>query len=83
MDATDEPSEYSFENIGRLVNHGDKRSKTQNARVKVMTGKDGQPILTICSIRQIEEGEEILYDYGIDNLPWVSFAPVFSYVESV
>jgi len=32
--------------------------------------QDGIPLLCIYAFRDISENEEILYDYGIKELPW-------------
>ncbi|XP_060601118.1 N-lysine methyltransferase KMT5A-like [Ruditapes philippinarum] len=58
VDATDETGRF-----GRLVNHGDK--KERNA---IMKGIDGHWLLF--AISDIDIGDEILYDYGIEELPW-------------
>lgn len=67
IDATDDPSDVKLK-YGRLINHGVK--KAANAKVKVVD-IDGTPHLFICARREIQVGEEILYDYGVSNLPWV------------
>ncbi len=63
-DAT-EPSNL---HLGRLVNHG--RGKHQNARMKVLD-INGAPILCLFSLKGLKKDEEVLYDYGIKNLPWL------------
>lgn len=56
---------------GRFINHGTK--KERNAKVKVEDNDGhGMPILNIFALREIEPDEEILYDYGIKEFPWVS-----------
>ena len=64
VDATDE-SRYPF--FGRLVNHG--KGKEQNCRMRIID-VDGKPYLCLFAIKNIEKGEEILYDYGITDMPW-------------
>ncbi|XP_055955921.1 histone-lysine N-methyltransferase set-1-like [Patella vulgata] len=68
MDATKEP-ERDEESFGRLVNHG--RKEEQNARMKVKVDGSGTPRLMLCAIRNTQPGEEILYDYGLKELPWM------------
>ncbi|XP_033101539.1 uncharacterized protein LOC117104801 [Anneissia japonica] len=65
MDATEEP--VSGPILGRLVNHGEKREINAKVKVLVISGK---PALCLFSLRNIAEGEEILYDYGVKDLPW-------------
>lgn len=65
IDATEEPQ--SGQMLGRLVNHGEK--KDINVKV-VITDYQGSPALCLFALRDIEEGEELLYHYGIRNLPW-------------
>ena len=50
--------------MGRLVNHG-----VPNSKMKLLK-LDGSPVLCLFTIKDIEEGEEILCDYGVKNLPW-------------
>ncbi|XP_078322180.1 uncharacterized protein LOC144621977 isoform X1 [Crassostrea virginica] len=60
VDATEESGR-----LGRLVNHGGKHER--NAVMKVV----GETNLCLFAIRDIKETEEILYDYGHGNLPWL------------
>lgn len=67
MDATAEPPRSSTLNLGRLVNHGE--AKERNSKVKVV-GDEVTPLLGLFATRDIPPGEEILYDYGVKDLPW-------------
>ena len=51
-------------NLGRMTNHG--KGKQQNAKMKIIDGL----FLCLHSLKKIEAREEILYDYGINELPW-------------
>ncbi|XP_049451188.1 uncharacterized protein LOC125900330 [Epinephelus fuscoguttatus] len=53
--------------LGRLVNDAEK----PNAKIKKIE-VDGVPSLCLFAIVDIEEGQEITYDYGGENLPWRS-----------
>ena len=53
--------------LGRLVNDAEK----PNAKMKKIEVV-GVPSLCLFAIVDIEEGQEIIYDYGGDNLPWRS-----------
>ena len=46
--------------IGRLINHS---RKTQNLQTKLFV-VDGEPRLAFVALRDIEQGTELLYDYG-------------------
>ena len=65
VDSTDEPCDGP--QLGRLVNHGERRER--NAKMKMVV-VDGKPSLCLFAIRDIKSGEELLYDYGMNNLPW-------------
>lgn len=67
MDATEEPAEGPC--LGRLVNHGTRREL--NAKMKVIT-VNHTPALCLFAVRDIQKGEELLYDYGIKELRWKS-----------
>ncbi|KAJ8034116.1 N-lysine methyltransferase KMT5A [Holothuria leucospilota] len=54
--------------LGRLVNHGSLNEC--NAKMKVVDVEGYKVALCLFAIKQIKKGEEILYDYGIKNLPW-------------
>ncbi|XP_034740141.1 uncharacterized protein LOC117952129 isoform X4 [Etheostoma cragini] len=54
--------------LGRLVNDAEK----PNAKMKKIE-VDGVPSLCLFAIVDIEEGQEITYDYGGENLPWRSY----------
>jgi hypothetical protein len=64
IDATEEPKRCS--SLGRLVNHG---RKDYNAKMKVQE-IDQSVCLCLYACRDIEAGEEILYNYGLKTLPW-------------
>lgn len=53
--------------LGRLMNDAEK----PNAKMKKIE-VDGVPSLCLFAIIDIEEGQEITYDYGGENLPWRS-----------
>lgn len=53
--------------LGRLVNHGSK--KEVNVKLSVID-VDGTPALCLFACRNIQAGEELLYDYGVKGLPW-------------
>jgi SET domain-containing protein len=38
--------------------------------MKVVTTHNNKPILCLFATREINAGEEILYDYGEKNYPW-------------
>lgn len=71
IDATKELEKYGY---GRLLNHSRKQA---NCRTKSIT-VEGQPKLILIANRSIEEGEELLYDYGdrsktaLNNHPWLA-----------
>jgi hypothetical protein len=50
-----------------MTNHGVKRQ--QNAKMKVIDFHG--PQLMMYSIRTLKAGEEVLYDYGVNDLPWL------------
>lgn len=55
--------------LGRLVSHGKK--KDQNCKMKCIETKASQkPHLCLFAIKDIPAGHELLYDYGISDLPW-------------
>jgi len=54
--------------MGRLVNHGE--FNQINSKMKLIKCQDGGPSLCLFSLRDIKKGEEILYSYGVQNLPW-------------
>ena len=61
--------------VGRLVNHS---RLHPNLQTKVVTLKD-KPRLILVARRDVEEGEELLYDYGdrskesLKAHPWLAF----------
>ncbi|CAF0768320.1 unnamed protein product [Didymodactylos carnosus] len=69
VDATDETNR-----LGRLINHS---RKGCNCQAKVLVIKD-QPRLILIASRDINVGEELLYDYGerrkdiLDSFPWLN-----------
>lgn len=68
IDATKDDHRY-----GRMVNHS---KKVPNALLKVFT-INGVPRLCLMALRNIQIGEELLYDYGerrkevIESNPWL------------
>ena len=60
--------------MGRLLNHSKKNS---NVVTKVME-VDGDPYLCLVASRDVEPGEELLYDYGerrddvVKAMPWLA-----------
>ena len=52
--------------LARMVN--DKGDGQTNAKMKLI--QYGQPCLCLFATQAIEVGDEILYDYGLENLPW-------------
>ncbi|XP_070572849.1 uncharacterized protein [Ptychodera flava] len=66
IDATTEPSEGP--QYGRLVNHGD-HSHELNSKMRIVVC-ESVPHLCLFSIKAIAAGTEILYNYGIKDLPW-------------
>lgn len=65
IDATEEPATGPF--YGRLVNHGEKEEV--NVKLSIID-VDNNPSLCLFALRDINEGEELLYNYGVNNLPW-------------
>lgn len=65
IDATEEPTSALI--LGRLINHGEKSEI--NAKMRLIP-VDHIPALCLFALRDIQLGEEILYDYGIKDLPW-------------
>ncbi|CAF0756515.1 unnamed protein product [Didymodactylos carnosus] len=69
VDATEETNR-----LGRLINHS---RKGCNCQAKVFVIKD-QPRLILIASRDINVGEELLYDYGerrkdvVDSFPWLN-----------
>lgn len=53
--------------MGRLVNHGTHRE--QNCKMRCIEVNQ-VPKLCLFAIRDIPAGEELLYDYGVADLPW-------------
>lgn len=60
------PYQYEY-TLGRLVNDG--IGPEENAKM-VIIPIDKTPHLCLFALRDIQEGEEIRYDYGVPNLPW-------------
>ncbi|XP_064628920.1 histone-lysine N-methyltransferase SUV39H2-like isoform X2 [Lineus longissimus] len=65
IDATNEPLAGDA-TLGRLANHSSKRP---NAKVKAVE-VDGTPHLCFFAISEIQVGEEVVYNYGVSNLPF-------------
>ena len=53
--------------LGRLVN--DEYSKKANCKMKKIIC-EGVPKLWLCAIKDIKSGQQLTYDYGVNNLPW-------------
>lgn len=53
--------------LGKMVN--DATGKQQNAAMRQIT-VDGKLHLAMFAIKDVEEGEEVRYDYGVRDLPW-------------
>ena len=68
IDATPEPTVNADKaKLGRLVNHGEPLEI--NTKMKVVDVGD-TPALCLFAIKDLESGQELLYDYGIEDLPW-------------
>ncbi|KAH3736572.1 N-lysine methyltransferase KMT5A-like isoform X3 [Dreissena polymorpha] len=67
IDSTLEVKSGQF--LGRLVNHG--KGKEQNCKMKCIE-VNKKPYLCLFAQRDIQTGEELLYDYGVSDLPWKS-----------
>ena len=64
VDATaDDPS------AGRMINDASPRTPEENACMKIIVVNQN-PHLCLFAKRDIEEGEELRYDYGVPGLPW-------------
>ncbi|XP_052793845.1 uncharacterized protein LOC128227385 [Mya arenaria] len=57
--------------LGRLVNHGNKKEANS-----IMKHVDGH--LFLFALRNIKAGEELLYDYGLKDLPWMKDPATFT-----
>lgn len=66
VDANTEPQ--TGPKFGRLVNHG--IGGEINSKIVVKT-YNNRPVLCLFATKDIKQDTEILYDYGIINLPWV------------
>ena len=76
IDATDDDG-----SLGRLVND----SLFPNAKMKLIVTYN-EPHLCLFAERDINKGEEILYRYGVDNLPWyekVTLSYTFVFIENL
>ncbi|XP_064635773.1 uncharacterized protein LOC135492955 [Lineus longissimus] len=56
--------------LGRLAN--DAWNGADNCLMKKVLAADGSPALCLFAKRDINIGEELRYDYGVDDLPWRS-----------
>lgn len=54
------------ESFGRLVNDEYRRPNSKMKRIDV----NGKPHLCLFAVDDIQEGEEITYDYGGEDCPW-------------
>lgn len=71
-DATIEPiNDHDILLFGRLINHGSKKELSSMVSVKAY---NGLPELLIYATKDILPKEEVLYSYGVKNLPWVRFS---------
>ena len=52
--------------LGRLVNDEHRRPNCKMKRIDV----NGNPHLCLFALDDIQEGEEITYDYGSEDCPW-------------
>ena len=64
VDATDDIFDK-----GRMINDAAKGDTMQNCIMKIVV-VDKIPRLCIFASRNIQEGEELRYDYGVATLPW-------------
>ena len=55
--------------MGRLVNDAQAGDTANNCKITVVD-VSSRPHLCLFAIRDIQEGEELRYDYGVPNLPW-------------
>ncbi|WAR15191.1 KT5AA-like protein [Mya arenaria] len=60
--------------LGRLVNHG---GKGKNCVMKTLEFNK-RPYLCLFAAKDIPQGEELLYDYGIEDLPWENWWPLLT-----
>ena len=65
LDATTESK--SGPKLGRLVNHGEKDEV--NCKMECLN-VTGSLALVLFAVKDIAIGQELLYDYGVSNLPW-------------
>lgn len=78
VDATEEPTTGPM--LGRLVNHGER----QEVNVKLVVIDVGSlPVLCMFALRNIREDEELLYNYGTNNLPWKENLPVMTLFKKI
>lgn len=71
IDATEERETGPI--LGQLVNHGEKNEV--NVKPSILDF-EGTPVICLFALTDIAEGEELLYDYGVSNLPWKQQAKV-------
>ena len=73
IDATEEtPS------LGRLVNH----SRHPNSKMRVLS-VDDRPCLCLFALADIQVNDEILYDYGLSDYPFIDAETLVSVVFSL
>ncbi|XP_048859831.1 uncharacterized protein LOC125727149 [Brienomyrus brachyistius] len=53
-----------IQTLGRLVNHSRKKA---NLRPRLYSTPEGQDIILLLSVRKINVGEELLFDYGVQR----------------
>lgn len=56
----------TYEGLGKMINDQRTRANCKMKKVSI----DQVPRLFIFAQRDINNGEELRYDYGVQNLPW-------------
>ena len=54
----------------------------KNAKMRTVV-VDGIPKLALFAERDIQSGSEILFDYGVDDLPWRKSKPCGKYLVKI
>lgn len=60
---------FNHHDKGRMINDAAPGDSKQNSEIKVVN-IERNPCLCIFASKDIEIGEEIRYDYGVEDLPW-------------